>query len=86
MMDVSELMDMASKAIDDGRSHIRLNIPEPANHNGYRVRLMQSHGPMCNVLSGARGRLNVSVKASTLLKWLVRNRHLIDTTPTEQTK
>ena len=72
-MEVSDLLKQAADAVDSGVSEILLNIPEPETHNGYRVRLMGSRGPICTIVSGSRGRLNVRVNSRSLLKFITKN-------------
>lgn len=71
-METEDLLSVANDAIDSGVDHVILNIPEPEHHNGYRVRLLGSCGPLCYVISGINGRLNVRVEAKKLQEFSKR--------------
>lgn len=68
-MTPQEMRDQAEAA---GDGNVYLSIPEPPNHNGYRVRLFRSHGPYAYVICGARNRLTVYVNAKRLIEFLDR--------------
>ena len=52
---------------DDPSARILLNVKEPKNHNGYRIRLFGRWGPLCVVINGRGGRLTVQVRAALVL-------------------
>ena len=73
-----ELMEMASRLIAEYpeatpgsiKDCMLLSIPEPKRHNGNRVRLFGSKGPLALIINGSRGRLTVRASARKIKRSL----------------
>jgi len=64
---IFENPDAKKDSVDD---RLLLSMPEPASHNGYRLRIFGRRGPHATIINGVRGRLTVYVSSRRIIDYL----------------